>query len=194
MLFTLAGVLESEGAVTPAPTVGQAVGALETQAFDVMVCDLTVETTHDGLDLLAKGCELQPRMAGIVLTSQATVTSAIAALQVGAVNYLVKPCKVEELQLAVRAAVEQARSDGSREGLQAARLAQRRAEERLTGVREQIGQQVRAPLDALREEIKRLQDKTVRLALSDDIRYNVQQVDLASARLEATLDTATRRE
>ena len=95
--LTLSAVLAKiEGAqVVAAASFDDAMKALQAQAFSVLVTELTIDTGEDGLTLLGCAQELHPGIAGIVLTGSASLQSAIAALQLGASNYLLKPCNIE---------------------------------------------------------------------------------------------------
>ena len=187
--LTLSAVLAKiEGAqVVAAASFDDAMKALQAQAFDVLVTELTVDAEEDGLTLLGCAQELHPGIAGIVLTGSASLQSAIAALQLGASNYLLKPCNIEELKLAIRLALE--KGGASRPGAQAVRRAEREAQHTLTAAEQRIASRIAGPLGSLRERISHLQEQLERLALADSVRYDIQQVDLAATRVEAMVDT-----
>ncbi|HLG17777.1 MAG TPA: response regulator [Blastocatellia bacterium] len=90
--------------------VGDAAAALEvikSETVDVLLTDI-VMPGMDGIELLTKAKNLQPGMRAIVMTAQSTPEARVAALRNKACNFLAKPFSVEELQNAVRAAMERA--------------------------------------------------------------------------------------
>src|ERR1043165_5895684 len=77
---------------------------LESQDFDVVLCDINMPRL-DGLGLLRRTRErLQSPPEVIMLTGQATVESAIEAMKLGAYDYLTKPYRIGELSALITAA------------------------------------------------------------------------------------------
>src|SRR5438067_2299536 len=88
VLETLAALVQREGcAVTTASTHQAASVALRTQTFDLLLTDLCIDRADDGLELLQQAREAQPDIAGIVLTSYGSQTSAVTAMRHGAIDY-----------------------------------------------------------------------------------------------------------
>ena len=90
---------------------------LEARPIDVVICDVRLPRM-DGLTVLRHVRERRPAVDVILMTAFAEVTDAVAALKVGAYDYLTKPFEIDELivQLeridshrAVRRELEQAR-------------------------------------------------------------------------------------
>src|SRR5512141_1903839 len=80
--------------------------ALDTNDFDVLLCDVNMPRL-DGIDLLRRVCERMPsRPEAIMLTGQATVETAIKAMKLGAYDYLTKPYRIAELSALVTQAAE----------------------------------------------------------------------------------------
>jgi ATP-dependent Lon protease len=71
------------------------------QDFDLILTDLKMDKM-DGLQLLEAVKDVAPRAAVVMITGFATVDSAVAAMQKGAVHYLPKPIKIEELRATVK--------------------------------------------------------------------------------------------
>lgn len=84
----------------------QALRALEGRTFHVLVTEL-VSPSFDGLSLLRKAAAAHPNLACLVLTAHGTVESAVAAMKLGALEFLKKPVESPEaLGRAVAAAAE----------------------------------------------------------------------------------------
>ena len=75
------------------------------EQWDVALIDLRLPGMN-GIELLKKLKDVQPSLAVLILTGQATVDTAIEAMKLGALDYLAKPCKLAELELVIRNACE----------------------------------------------------------------------------------------
>ena len=73
-----------------------AIAALEEDDFDVMVLDLKMPGM-DGLTTLKETLKLELRTEVLILTGHGAVDSAIDALKLGALEYMTKPCEIDEL-------------------------------------------------------------------------------------------------
>ena len=82
-----------------------ALSAAEQKHFDVALVDIKMPGM-DGIELLRRFKEIHPSMEIIIITGQGTIDSAIAAMKLGAYDYLTKPCKLSELDLIVQKAYE----------------------------------------------------------------------------------------
>jgi ATP-dependent Lon protease len=71
------------------------------QSFDLILTDLKMDKM-DGLQLLESVKEVAPHAAVIMITGFATVDTAVQAMQKGAVHYLSKPIKLEDLRASVK--------------------------------------------------------------------------------------------
>lgn len=99
--ITTAAILEREGYSVATARGGRE--ALEISAdgrFDIVLLDLRLEDM-DGLALLGAMQARQPQLVAIVITGYASIETAIDALRLGVYDYLVKPCDVDDLKLAV---------------------------------------------------------------------------------------------
>ena len=150
--ITTAAILEQEGyAVETASSGNEAVTLLEGAEFDLVLTDLHMEG-GDGLSVLSEIRRRAPLTISVVLTGFASVESAIAALQQGAYDYLVKPCDIDEMKHTIRRGVEHRRlmlaEQEARENLeQLNRDLERRVEERtaeLTRLNEELAEANRA--------------------------------------------------
>src|SRR3954463_16065417 len=107
--ITTAAILEQEGYhVETASSGNEAVALLEKAEFDLVLTDLHMEG-GDGLSVLAEIRRRPPLTISVVLTGFASVESAIAALQQGAYDYLVKPCDIDSMKHTIRRGVEHRR-------------------------------------------------------------------------------------
>jgi ATP-dependent Lon protease len=103
-------VLKKEGyQVTTAANGLEALERARAQVFDLILTDLKMDKM-DGLQLLEAVKDVAPHAAVIMITGFATVDSAVAAMQKGAVHYLPKPIKFEELRATVKKIFEKKRT------------------------------------------------------------------------------------
>jgi diguanylate cyclase (GGDEF)-like protein len=78
----------------------EALESLRRERADLLIADLSLRGTS-GLDLLAKVRREHPGTDVLIVTTNASVESAVGALRMGAADYLRKPVTTEELSLAV---------------------------------------------------------------------------------------------
>jgi len=98
--------LQIEGfAVTVAAGGEEAIGALEKDAYDLVITDLMMPGI-DGFGVLKAAKKLAPLTSVIILTGYGDMTSAIDALRLGADDFTLKPCEVEELVFRIRRCLE----------------------------------------------------------------------------------------
>jgi two-component system, cell cycle response regulator len=79
-----------------------AVSLLGERRFDVLLTDVILPGSKDGLELLGLAKQLDPNIGVIVITALDKVDPAVRALKAGAADYLVKPVTPETLQLSVQ--------------------------------------------------------------------------------------------
>jgi response regulator RpfG family c-di-GMP phosphodiesterase len=82
----------------------QALERLAERRFDAMLCDIRMPGMS-GIELLPQAIAKDPDIAVLMLTAVGDPSSAISCLRVGAVDYLVKPVELEELQHALQYAL-----------------------------------------------------------------------------------------
>jgi diguanylate cyclase (GGDEF)-like protein len=92
--------LAAQAQVECCATAEAALAALAREPADLVISDLTMPGLS-GLDLLERVRRERPGTDFVLLTANASVESAIAALRMGAADYLVKPIQPEELALVV---------------------------------------------------------------------------------------------
>jgi DNA-binding NtrC family response regulator len=82
-----------------------AVEMLKAEEFDVALVDLVMPEL-DGIGVLREAAELDAPPEVVIVTGNGTVETAIAAMKLGAYDYVTKPCRVAELEILVRRAYE----------------------------------------------------------------------------------------
>jgi signal transduction histidine kinase/CheY-like chemotaxis protein len=93
----LCSTLEQEGYVTRGFTSGhEATAALRGESFDLLLTDLMMPQI-DGISLLRACREIDPDLACIVMTGHGTIATAVDALKAGAIDYVLKPFKVNSI-------------------------------------------------------------------------------------------------
>jgi len=107
--ITTAAIFENEGYVVDTASSGdEAIDLMSKEDYDLVLTDLHMEG-GDGLSVLNQIRRQAPLTISVVLTGFASVESAIAALQEGAYDYLVKPCDIESMKHTIRRGVEHRR-------------------------------------------------------------------------------------
>ena len=107
--ITTAAIFENEGYVVDTASSGdEAIDLMSKEDYDLVLTDLHMEG-GDGLSVLNQIRRNAPLTISVVLTGFASVESAIAALQEGAYDYLVKPCDIESMKHTIRRGVEHRR-------------------------------------------------------------------------------------
>ncbi len=105
----LCETLQQEGYQVEAAGDGwAALDKVRAAAFDLALVDLKMPGP-DGMIVLDAIKQVSPETLVVVITGHATVESAVAAMKLGAYDYLSKPFKLEQVRLVVRRAAEQKR-------------------------------------------------------------------------------------
>ncbi len=92
-------------AVTAVASGGEAISALENGQYDLVMTDLMMPGI-DGFGVLKAAKNLAPFTSVIILTGYGDMGSAIDALRLGADDFTLKPCEVEELVFRIRRCLE----------------------------------------------------------------------------------------
>ena len=87
-------------------TAEEALEVVEQSSIDIVLTDLKLPGTS-GLELLKTVHEQYPQIAVIVLTQYGTIDSAIEATKTGAMDYVTKPFRVEELRTRLERAMHE---------------------------------------------------------------------------------------
>src|SRR2546422_9200485 len=90
----LCDTLQQQGYVTTGFTAAKdALQALKEQEFDLMLTDLMMPEM-DGISLIRAALEIDRNLVAIVMTGQGTIPTAVEAMKIGALDYVLKPFKV----------------------------------------------------------------------------------------------------
>jgi DNA-binding NarL/FixJ family response regulator len=131
-----------------------AIAVLQENTVDLVITDLMMEPV-DGIQLLDRIKHLNSRIPVIILTAYGDMNSAIDALRLGADDYLLKPCNIDELMLRVSNCLEK-RDLWQQLARQNSKLAQEvaeraTAERRLAEANVQLEERVRERTSELEE-------------------------------------------
>ena len=94
--------------VRQAADAAQALARLAEEEPDVVLLDLMLPD-RPGIDLLRQLRAERPTVEVVVLTAHGTIDTALAAMKLGAHDYLRKPCHLQELELTLERACERRR-------------------------------------------------------------------------------------
>ena len=83
----------------------KALEKIEKRFFDAIICDVKMPEI-DGLGVLKKVKETWPDTAVIMITAYASTETAVEAMKQGALDYITKPFKVEEIRIIIKRALE----------------------------------------------------------------------------------------
>ena len=87
--------------VTAAGSVSQALQAIGTQSFDVLISDLNIGSPGDGFTVVSAMRRTQPTCVTLILTGYPAFESALQAIRSQVDDYLIKPAGVEKLVAAI---------------------------------------------------------------------------------------------
>jgi heterodisulfide reductase subunit A len=104
--------LEDDGfSVDTASSGEEALERLGQEGFDLLLVDIKMPGM-DGVEVLRRAKESVPEMPVIMITAYATVDTAVEAMKVGALDYLIKPFDPEKLVPMVEAVYQDRRGPG----------------------------------------------------------------------------------
>lgn len=95
---TCAAVAQQTGMKAVAvPTAEEALDVLERTSVDILLTDLKLPQAN-GVELLKVVHDLHPEVAVVVLTQYGSIESAVEVTRLGALDYVTKPFRIEELR------------------------------------------------------------------------------------------------
>jgi len=83
----------------------EALAVLGEEHFDVVVCDLSMPRIG-GIEMIARAGKEHPRTAFVVITGYASDRAVVDAMNAGAMRFLPKPFRLDEVLIAVKAGLE----------------------------------------------------------------------------------------
>ncbi len=99
--MTVSDALRASGhSVQVARDGAEALAALESRAFDVMICDIRLPKI-DGLTVFRHVIGISPSTVVVLITGFGSIADAVATIKEGAYDYVTKPFETQELVLAV---------------------------------------------------------------------------------------------
>jgi two-component system nitrogen regulation response regulator NtrX len=106
-----AGVLEDEGyQVREAANSAQALAMVETRRPSLVLLDIWLQGSDlDGLGILKEVRKSHPAMPVVMMSGHGTIETAVAAIKLGAYDFIEKPFKADRLILVIERATEAAR-------------------------------------------------------------------------------------
>jgi DNA-binding response OmpR family regulator len=108
--LALSRILEAAGyLVDTAPTGEDGLRYLEQSSYEAVISDMRLPDI-DGIAVLQFAMRLPVQPAVILLTGHGTLETAIAAIRMGATDYLLKPCSPKALLAGVAGALEKRRA------------------------------------------------------------------------------------
>ncbi len=84
--------------VTVCPNAQAAAATLKTATFDAAILDMKMESDTSGLQVLQFLKQVSPDTEAVIMTGYASQETTIAALRLGAFDYLTKPCKLADIE------------------------------------------------------------------------------------------------
>ncbi len=100
-------MLTHEGQQVATADNGQAgIDALRAETFDLLLVDLKMPGTVDGLGVIKEALQRDPDVIAVVISAYATLEAAVQATRMGAYDFLAKPFTPEELKITVQKGLE----------------------------------------------------------------------------------------
>ena len=94
--------------VTTAGNAGEALTAVSSEAFDVIILDINLPDAN-GIELMSRFQETILAVQIILITGYADVDDAVTAMKIGAYDYITKPFDLDRLELVVEKAYQKVR-------------------------------------------------------------------------------------
>lgn len=84
----------------------EAVKVFRESSYDVVISDIRIPGGMNGVELLGVLKETDPSVQVILITAYASVETAVKAVQLGALDYVIKPFKIEQIKNRIDNAME----------------------------------------------------------------------------------------
>lgn len=103
----LSEMLIEEGYIVCAVGSGkEAIKEIKKKGYDVVLTDI-VMPGMEGMEVLKEAKRLEPQINVIMITAFATIENAVEAMKRGASDYIAKPFKIAEVQVAIKRVLEE---------------------------------------------------------------------------------------
>lgn len=191
LLTALRDTLRDEGyRVTAVGSGAEALAALRRTEFDLVLTDL-VMPKMDGIALLHEAQAVDPDLVAIVMTGHGSIPTAVAAMQTGAIDYVLKPIKLTALLPALERALTVRRLRKKNAELEA-RVRERTAEletanRDLEAFSSSVSHELRTPLRTIAGFAELLLDHHA-ADLSPDVRHLVTLIQSGSSEMSAMIN------
>ncbi|HEV2704021.1 MAG TPA: response regulator [Steroidobacteraceae bacterium] len=180
--------------VTGFDSPAQALHALSESECDLLLTDLMMPEM-DGIELIQAAREVNPDIAAVIMTGHGTIDTAVAALQTGALDYVLKPFRLNVILPVLARALDlrnlriENASLQKREREQALKLAA--AYRDLESFSYSISHDLRSPLRAIRGMTQIYMEENGS-TLSDSGRGRLDQVVAGAERMDQMIDDLLR--
>ncbi|MCL6638860.1 MAG: sigma-54 dependent transcriptional regulator [Firmicutes bacterium] len=105
MCWALERAMRQEGYQVFTATRGQqGLDLIREEAPSLMILDLKMPEM-DGMEVLKRAKEMQPKLPVIILTAHGTIETAIEAMKMGAADFITKPFDLDELKIVIKKAL-----------------------------------------------------------------------------------------
>lgn len=105
MCWALERAMRQEGYQVYTATRGQqGLDIIREEAPSLVILDLRMPEM-DGMEVLRRAKEMQPKLPVIILTAHGTIETAIEAMKVGAADFITKPFDLDELKIVIKKAL-----------------------------------------------------------------------------------------
>ncbi|MFZ5651715.1 MAG: sigma-54-dependent transcriptional regulator [Bacillota bacterium] len=102
MCWALERAMKQEGYQVLTTTRGRAgLELIKEESPSLVILDLKMPEM-DGMEVLKKAKEMNPKLPVVMLTAHGTIETAIEAMKIGATDYLTKPFDLDELKMVIR--------------------------------------------------------------------------------------------
>ena len=154
----------------------KAIDMLRAGPYDLVITDLLMPVV-DGLGVLKQAKSLHPDIGVIILTGHGDIGSAVQSLQLGADDYLLKPCDMDDLLSKARRSFEKqdlvarlrVRNERLKEEIAARKVVERKFQQSQAGLELQVtqrtadltrtGEELKSALETLQVKENELQEK-----------------------------------
>lgn len=105
MCWALERAMRQEGYQVFTATRGQqGLELIREEAPSLVILDLKMPEM-DGMEVLSRAKEMQPKLPVIILTAHGTIETAIEAMKIGAADFITKPFDLDELKIVIKKAL-----------------------------------------------------------------------------------------